>query len=188
MEQQDLFDNSKYAEVNKQILSAGGISTVIVTGDSSNDSFASVNMSVETAAKRIGQNQDNVAEAINKYHFRLNEMWEGVTKSIPEFVFSPLNLTNSGDLKAEAFSLWQSGCLSRKTLLEKYDYNYDQEKERKENEKDDETVFKIPVNPFTANGNDSNSGDTGRPTKNVKDLKRDKNQSDTGKQPKPSNK
>lgn len=188
MEQEDLFDNSKYSEVNKQILSAGGISTVIVTGDSSNDSFASVNMSIETAAKRIGQNQDNVAEAINKYHYRLNNLWNGVIKNIPEFKFNNLNLTNSNELKSEAFTLWQSGSLSRKTMLEKHDYNYDQEKERKEKEKDDEKVFTIPVNPHTSSGDNNNDDSTGRPTKNTKDLKRDKNQSDTGKQPKPSNK
>lgn len=188
MEQEDLFDNSKYSEVNKQILSAGGISTVIVTGDSSNDSFASVNMSVETAAKRIGQNQDNVAEAINKYHFRLNKLWGGVVKSVPEFKFAPLNLTNNNELKEESFALWQSGCLSRQTMLEKHEYNYDQEKERKEKEKDDEKIFTIPINPFTTSGDGSNDNNNGRPAKNTKNLKRDKNQSDTGKQPKPSNK
>lgn len=188
-QREDLFDNTKYSEVNKQILSAGGISTVIVTGDSSNDSFASVNMSVETAAKRIKQNQDNVAEAINKYHKRLNEKWGGVYKNIPEFKFKPLNLTNSDELKKEAFTLWQSGTLSRKTMLEMHDYNYTKEKERKENEKDDNEIFEPPTNPFTASGNNStgdNSG--GRPNSNPKDMKSDKNKSKTGGQPKPSNK
>jgi len=52
--QQNLFDKSKYNEVNSAILSAGGISSIVVSGQNEGgSSFAQAQISITTAAERI---------------------------------------------------------------------------------------------------------------------------------------
>jgi hypothetical protein len=187
-----MFDKSKYAEVNSQILSSGGIAQLVVTGESDGSSFAQSNVSIETAAQRIMQNQQNFAEMMKKFNKRLALLWRIAENRIPEFQFNEVNLLNSSKLREEAFQLWQNGCLSRQTMLDDYyrmDYEQELERKKKENKQKDDETFAPPTNPF-ANpfGGGSNPQDEGgRPENDVKDAKSDKNKSKTGKQPKPSN-
>ena len=59
----NLFDNDLYSEVNNEILSAGGISGIIVNGLAEDgSSFASAQVSMQTAALRIKQARDNFCE------------------------------------------------------------------------------------------------------------------------------
>ena len=67
---------------------------------------------------------------------------------------------------------------------------YEQEKERKQQEtkNGDDEVFLPPASPFNSPNGANPNDENGRPTKSVKDSKQDKNNSLTGKQPKPSSK
>lgn len=186
-----LFDKSKYNEVNSQILSAGGISPLIVTGESEGGSFAQANISVETCAQRIKQNQDNFSQFMKKYNKRLAELWRVGNNRIPEFKFNEVNLTNDGKFKDEAFKLWQQGVCSTKTLLDTHNMDYEQELDRKKKETDsgDNLILVPPTNPFTNSNTPNNSVDSennGRPEKDAKSLKRDKNNSQE--RPRPSTK
>ena len=59
----DMFQYDKYREVNAEILSAGGISGIIVSGRTDDGStFASAQVSMQTAAMRIKQARDNFCE------------------------------------------------------------------------------------------------------------------------------
>lgn len=59
----NMFDHDKYREVNAEILSAGGISGIIVSGRAEDGSnFASAQVSMQTAAMRIKQARDNFCE------------------------------------------------------------------------------------------------------------------------------
>jgi hypothetical protein len=183
-----MFDKSKYSEINSFILSSAGISPLVVLGESEGSSFAQANISVKTAGMRIKQNQQNFAEMMKKYNKKLAEMWRISETKIPTFKFNEIDLIGDSEMKAEALQLWQQGCISRETLLEYHELDYEQEKERKQKEKEsgDNEIFMPPVNPFTSPfGGDSNN-DSGRPTKSIKDSKQDKNNSLTSKQPKPS--
>jgi len=182
-----MFDNSKYKEVNAQIMSSGGISPLVVTGESDGGSFAQANVSVEIASQRITQNQNNFAEMMKKYNRKLAMLWRISETKIPVFVFNRLDLMNTGKMREEAFQLWQQGCVSRKTLLnDYYSMDYEQEKERKSNEftSGDELIFYPPTSPF--HSSNITSTDT-KPEKPLNELKQDKNNSKTSAQPKPSN-
>jgi hypothetical protein len=189
-----LFDKLKYTEVNAQILASGGISPIVVTGESeTGSSYAQATLSVETASQRIKQNQQNFSEMMKKLNKRLAKLWRVGDNKIPSFVFNSINLVNEDKFKDAAFKLWQQGCISTRSLLNDYfEMDYEQELERKKTEKSsgEAEVFQPPVNPHTMpsnpNGNFDDKG--GRPKKDLKDLKDDKNKSDTGKQPKPSDK
>ena len=59
----EMFDDDKYRDVNAEILSAGGISGIIVSGRAEDGSnFASAQVSMQTAAIRIKQARDNFCE------------------------------------------------------------------------------------------------------------------------------
>lgn len=185
-EQKNLFDKSKYNETNAAILSAGGISSLIVSGQGdSGSSFAQAQISVQTAAERIRQNQDNFEEMMYKYNLKLAEILKATANKIPQFEFNKVDLNSDSQFKDEAFKLYSQGIISKRTLSETYGYDLDQEFERRtaESEEIDE-VMVPPANPNTLSSNPDDEG--GRPTKPVGKSKQDKNNSKTSAQPKPS--
>jgi len=180
-----LFDKNKFREVNSEILSAGGLSAVIVSGDSEGStSFASAQISLQTAVSRIKYAQNNFAEMMNKINLKLAEELNVTSTKIPEFVFNDVDLANDGKFKEACFKLWQQGMLSNQSLFESYEMDYEQEKERKKKEIDegDDKIFVPPINPNTTSGNDE--AKPGTPKKPVNKSKQDKNNSQSN--PKPS--
>lgn len=181
-----LFEKDKYSNVNSDILAAGGISAVVVAGDSSgNTSFASSQVSVQTAASRIKQCTDNFSEMMNKINLKLAEILGVTSSKIPEFKFNEIDLTKDGKFRDACFKLWQQGVLSTRTLHEEYSIDHDQELERKKKENEDgyTEIFTLPPSFNNQNGNPEDSK-PGAKTKPVSQSKQDKNNSQNA--PKPS--
>lgn len=177
----ELFTTDKYKNVNNEILSACGIASIVATGDSSSSSFASAQININTTEKRIIQNQRNVAEFIKwiikkrAIDFRIS------STKLPEFIFNSINLANDSTFKDEVLKIYEHGLLSRQTTIENLSFDFNQERERKQNEisgKLDE-VFVLPPS-FNNQSNTDNKG--GRPV----DPNADKSKSASGKAPKPS--
>lgn len=187
-----LFDKDKYAGVNAEILSACGISGVVVNGQQESGSYGEARLSLETVALRIKQCQDNFAEMMNKINARLAERLPRVSaKNIPKFDFPAVDLTNDGKFAEAVFKLWQQGMASNQTLLDAYGLDIVQELERKKTESANgqDQVFTPPQNAFTSNTskNTTNEKVGGRPKKPEGDRISDPEKSETGAQPKPSN-
>jgi len=188
----NMFDQEKYREVNAEILAAGGISGIIVSGRAEDGSnFASAQVSMQTAAMRIQQAMDNFSELMNKVNRRLNGSHTGVTHSapgnIPRFVYPPVDLAGSTKFQDCCFKLWQSGVVSTQTMLQTHGYDMTQEVERKKQEASN------GVDASPANGKDtkdtSDDGEKkkpGRPEMDDSERSSDKDKAMTGKQPKPS--
>lgn len=69
----DVFANEKYASVNNDILSAAGISGIIVNGSTTDgSSFASAQVSTQTVAIRVQRFKDKICEFMNKVNHRVN--------------------------------------------------------------------------------------------------------------------
>lgn len=175
----DMFDKSKYAEVNTEILSAIGISSIIATGDSSGSNFASASINVSTVQTRIHQNQNKVVLFIKWLMAKRATEWRISKNKIPQFLFNPANLQNDSNFKDEVLKIYQQGLISKQTAIDDLEYSYDQELERKKTEVKEklDDVFTIPPS-----FNNQAAGENGRPV--VKDS--DKDKSNTGKQPMPS--
>lgn len=184
----DMFDKEKFREVNAEILSAGGISGIIVSGRAEDGSnFASAQVSIQTAAMRIAQALDNFAELMNKVNRRANLSGTGLTHSapgnIPRFVYPPVDLSGSTKFQDTCFKLWQSGVVSTETMLQTHGYDMEQEISRREQE---------GQNGVAAPGDQEGAPDgeqkgPGRPEMDDTERRSDKGKSLTGKQPKPSN-
>ena len=177
----DLFQWDKYGTVNNDILSAGGVSGIIVTGISEDGStFASAQVSMHTAEARINAARDEFCDMMNRINERLTEYIDGTynLKEIPKFNFAPLSMEGKAALRDACTKLWESGVVSTKTMLETNGYSVDREKMLREKEKDDGTD-KV-MRPRDA----EESNEVGRPVEPEKNS--DQENTERGKQPKPS--
>lgn len=133
----DLFEDDLYSDVNNDILSAGGISGIIVNGLAEDgSSFASAQVSMQTAALRIKQARDNFCELMDKINTRLNGgiLPRSKDENVPRFTFPPVDLTGSGKLYESCLNLWKEGVLSTRTMMSIHGYDMDQEFERRKKE------------------------------------------------------
>lgn len=188
----DVFEYDKYKGVNSDILSAGGISGIIVSGRSEDGStFASAQVSMQTAAQRIKQAKENFCEMMNKINKRLNGasyLPHSANENIPRFTFPPVDLSGSKAFQDACLKLWEKGMVSNETLLQTYGYDMGQEVERRkaEEQKGINDVLVPPAKVATTTDND-NTTKSGRPTLDDSERHSDPAKSVTGRQPKGSN-
>lgn len=190
-----LFQYDKYRDVNAELLSAGGISAVIVSGRADDGaSFASAQVSIKTAASRIRQARQNFCELMNKVNRRLNGgvLPYGSPDKIPEFTFPPVDLENSTAFLEACTKLWQQGVVSTRTMLEANGYDIGQEVERRKAEAQDETDAVLTPRETKASTTENEPLEMdknekgGRPKLNEDERQSDESKAETGKQPKPS--
>ncbi|MDI3478756.1 MAG: hypothetical protein PWQ59_2281 [Thermoanaerobacterium sp.] len=180
---------AKYAEVNASILAGIGLASVIVTGDASGSSFAAAQVNASVASKRIMQNIKNVKECLEKIMVTVAREQRISENRIPEIIFEPVDLQTNQEAFDEILRLFSMGFIGYQTVFESLGYDYQQEKDRKEQEKknNDAEVFIPPINPNTMSSNPIVDNEGGRPEIKNNQRTSDKNKSETGKQPKPSN-
>lgn len=138
----DMFEYDKYKGVNADILSAGGISGVIVSGRSEDGStFATAQVSMQTAAIRIKHARDNFCDMMNRVNRRINGGAGGKViphaskDKIPTFTLPPVDLTGSKAFQEACLRLYEKGVLSKETLLTSYGHDFQLEVERRQEEK-----------------------------------------------------
>lgn len=185
----DLFQWDKYREVNNDILSAGGVSGVMVTGVSEDGStFASAQVSIENAEARINSARDEFCEMMNKINERLTEFIQGTynLKEIPQFKFQPLTIEGKKALREKCVELWEKGVISTRTMMETNGYSIEKESKAREQESKDGLDETLAPRETLASSNSDNS-QNGRPTLDDSDRKSDPEASARGRQPKPSN-
>lgn len=185
----DLFQWDKYKHVNNDILSAGGISGVIVSGISEDGStFASAQVSMQTAETRINAARNEFCEMMNRINERLIEEIDGVynLKEIPQFSFMPLSMEGRKSLRDACNKLWENGTLSTKTMLETNGYSLEQELEQRKKEVD-EGVDEIMSDRKQTSTESSETEGAGRPTLDESERNSDPESAVRGKMPKPSN-
>ena len=197
----NLFQFDKYRDVNNDILASGGVSGILVTGISEDGStFASAQVSMQTAAARIEACRDEICELMNKINVCIqeelgNSHTYNVAK-IPEFRFMPLDMAGRKALRDACNELWEKGVVSTKTMMETNGYSMDEEVERRNDEASngtDETlvprdITNMSFTPTTpSNTQDDGGGDVGRPEMTDEERNSDPDAARRGKQPKPSN-
>lgn len=201
----DLFQWDKYRNVNQSILSAGGVSGLIVTGTSDDAStFASAQVSMETAAARIESARDKFCEMMDRINKRILEDMKlehrNNLKQEPKFVFMPLDMAGKKSLRDACMDLWQKGVVSTKTLMEANGYSVEREKALREHEASsglDEILIPrdITVQKYQTDTSntaeplvrDDGDNDVGRPEEDMDERTSDPENAIRGKLPKPSN-
>ena len=186
----DLFQWDKYRNVNNDILSAGGISGVLVTGVSEDGStFASAQVSTETAEARINAVRDEFCDMMNQINKRLTEYIPGTynLSEVPEFHFQPLSIEGKKALREKALELWKNGAISTDRMMKTHGYSLEIERRNRVKEKQDGTDnIMIPRDNIYSSSHESDAK-VGRPTMDDTERTSDPESAIRGKQPKPSN-
>lgn len=203
----DLFQFDKYTEVNNEILAGGGISGIIVSGQANDGStFATAQVSMQTAALRIRRARDNFCEMMNRINQRINgtRLPHSNPENVPKFTMPPVDLTGDKKFQEIGLNLWKLGTISRQSMLSAHGYDLAQEEGRRAKEAA-EGIVNPQVIPSDVNGDgasDTTKGGTkpkqpgeipldeakiGRPELDDDERTSDPANALRGKQPKPSN-
>lgn len=181
-----LYEYDKYKDVNNDILSAGGISGIIVSGVAHDGStFASAQVSLQTAEKRIAQARIKFERMMYEINKAIIQAGFIKANKVPHFKFDPLDLQNNTRFQDTCLKLWEKGAVSTRTALESTGFDFGQEIERinKEQEIKKNVPISVPLNQ--QNEESDGEGSVGRPE--MDDSQTDKSKSLSGKLPKPSN-
>ncbi len=195
----NLFQFDKYRDVNSDILSSGGISGILVTGISDDGStFASAQVSMQTAASRIDACRDEICELMNRINVCIQEELENShaynVSKIPEFRFMPLDMAGRKALRDACKELWEKGLVSTQTLMETHGYSIENEVERRQAEANngtDEVLIPREVTNGVIAAQNAPSTDTvtetkvGRPELEDDERNSDPDAAVRGKAPKP---
>lgn len=182
----DLFQWDKYKGVNNDILSAGGISGVLVSGLVEDGStFASAQVSMQTAESRIEAMRDEFCEMMTKINSRLAEEIPAIynLKETPEFHFQPLSMEGKKALREKCVELWEKGLVSTKHMMDVQGYSLEVErKAREEEKKNGSDEIMMPREVLI-----TKESEAGRPEKDDSERTSDPEAAIRSKQPKPSN-
>lgn len=187
----DLFQWDKYKDVNNDILSAGGISGILVSGVSEDGStFASAQVSMETASARIDAARDEFCDLMTQINERLKQDIAGTynLKETPKFTFKPLDMAGKKAFREACMDLWEKGVVSTKTMLESQGFSLEMEKSQLKKEDTDGTnEVMMPREIKNAPAGEQGDGKAGRPALDNDERTSDPDAAMRGKQPKPSN-
>lgn len=176
--------------MNSEILSAGGISGIIVSGRAEDGStFASAQVSINTADKRIEIARKNFCELMNKINRRVNGIatTRSASEKVPQFTLVPIDLSGNSKFQKACMELWNAGCMSTETLLQTYGFDFKQEVSRKEAETKNGSA-ELMRKDATKSSDDASEKEKqrGRPTLTDEERESDPAKSVTGRAPKPS--
>ena len=191
-----MWDKSKYEDVNNEILGALGISSSVTSGNDASISYGSSQVSTRLVSLRISAARKAFCALMNRIIRAVNGSPYGLPRTtsekLPTFVMPHSDLTKVAAFQEQCMKLWESGSISRKTMLTAHGVDIDMEKKKKKKEQDDgyDDVF---VKPGTNNSSGENNteqsegdGKRGRPTMDDDERNSDPSKSDTGRQEKPS--
>lgn len=187
-----LHEWDKYREVNNSLLSAGGISGIVVTGVAEDGStFASAQVSMQSAAARIEQALTAFSEMMTDINKLVYQRVTGKKNGNPsQFIFMPLDMSGRKAMQEAGARLWNDGVLSSRSLMEAFGYDINEEVDRRKSESEngiDETLLKR--NGKTGSepkGSGGEKSEAGRPAMDDSERTSDPGSAQTGKQPKPS--
>lgn len=192
-----MWDQQKYSDANEQILGAFGINNGVTTGTDSSVSFGSSQVSARIVSLRISAARKSFCELMNRIIRAVNGSPYGLPRTnrdkLPVFCMPTSDLTKVAAFQEACMKLWESGNLSRKTLMETYNLDIDLEYERKKKERDDgyDEIFVKPSSAVQTEDKEETGGrenvKIGRPAMDDNERNSPEDNSQTGRQPKPSN-
>ena len=192
-----LWDKSKYEDVDTSILGAFGISNAVSAGGDASTSFGSSQISTRLVSMRINAAKRAFCEFMNMIIRAVNGAPYGLPRTaaerLPVFQMPQTDLTKIASFQEECMKLWETGNLSRRTMLEAHGIDVDMEYERKQQEMDDgyDEVFAKPGTSVQANDQQDTANDedvtVGRPVLDDSERNSSPDNSDSGRLPKPSN-
>jgi len=190
-----MWSDDKYKNVNDEILGALGISSSVTSGNDASISYGSSQVSTRLVSLRISAARKAFCDLMNRIIRTVNGSPYGLPRTtsdkLPTFEMPICDLTKVAAFQEECMKLWESGNISRKTMLTAHGIDMDMEYELKKKERDsgyDDVFVKPGTNVSDTDNNDSDGdGKIGRPKMDDSERNSPEDNAQTGAQPKPSN-
>ena len=177
-------------------MGAYGINDTVTSGNDSSISFGTSTISTKMVSMRINAARRSFCEHMNRIMRAVNGSPYGLPRTasekIPEFVIPTCDLTKVAAFQEACMKLWESGNVSRKTLMDAFNLDANKEFEIKKSEHEagyDEVFAKPGTNTQSNDSAQDADGDgtIGRPTLDDSERNSSPDNSDSGRLPKPSN-
>lgn len=169
----------------------------MTSGSDASISFGSSQISTKLVSIRISAARRALSEMMNRVMRMVNGSPYGLPRTadekIPEFVMPICDLTKVAAFQEACMKLWETGNVSRQTLMDAYNLDINKEYELRKQEHDSgyDDVFIKPGAKVESSGNDNVGSDgtatIGRPRMDDSDRASDPGNAQTGRQEKPSN-
>jgi len=180
----DIFGDKKFLQVDKDILSALGVSLTLIRGEGGGNYSEGV-IALTGLIKTIESLREPIPDVVNEW-YRQECKRNGIKEEYaPTIEFVPVEIDKTAKLEMLKW-LFQNAGMPYEVLYNEagYDYLSVKLKREEENVETIEDIFKLRQQPFQGN-NGANSDNNGRPVKGIEERKTDKSQSNN-KQPRPS--
>lgn len=144
-----LINDSKYTEINDEILSGLGFPRILVTGESMRSGSSDPEVATRGPQKTVEFMRIKIIEVI-KYVCREVAKQNGFT-NFPDVDFAALNLHKFSEFVASLNQLYQTGGLSRQSYAAYLGYDFEAELEKRSSEQDlleESGVPEVGPNPF----------------------------------------
>ncbi|MHA1949604.1 MAG: hypothetical protein ACW99G_07970 [Candidatus Thorarchaeota archaeon] len=146
-----LLDETKYREVNDDIIFGLGFPRILITGETSRSGTSNAEYATMSPVRTMDKIRDKVLYVLNDIVYNIFEKnkFRGKTK----LKFAPINLVSFNELVEGLTKLYESGNLSRDSYAKAFDYDIDEELELRKQEQDKieelgiETSAPVPFSP-----------------------------------------
>jgi hypothetical protein len=130
-----LLDETKYREVNDDIIFGLGFPRILITGETSKSGTSNAEYATMSPVRTMENIRDRVLYILSDIVYNV---WEknGFRSEVPTMKFEPINLVSFGDLIEGLTRLYESGNLSRTHHAKAFGYDLDEEFRLRKEEKE----------------------------------------------------
>jgi hypothetical protein len=134
--------DEKYRQVNRDIMAALGMPSVLINGGDEGGRFANAWASIVALIERLESGRAQVKRWLESEYRTISE--ENNIKEPPKVEFDRMNLREERVFKDILMGYYDRGLLDIETMLEDSGYDYEQIKQRKKDQEDDKELFESP--------------------------------------------
>ena len=151
-----LLDETKYKEVNDDIIFGLGFPRILITGETSRSGTSNAEYATMSPVRTMENIRTKVLHILNDIMYTVFEKnsFRGETK----LKFAPINLVSFGDLVEGLTKLYETGSISKDSYADAFGYDIDEELKLRKEEKEkmeEMGLDEFPQQPFTPPANQS---------------------------------
>lgn len=157
-----LLDETKYREVNDDIIFSLGFPRILITGETSRSGTSDAEYATMSPVRTMEKIREKVLHVLSDIVYNIFEKnkFRGETK----LKLAPINLVSFGDLVEGLTKLYDTGNLSRSSYADAFDYDIDEEFRLKKEEK--EKMEEMGLDEFPPQAFSPQPGGNDQQTKN----------------------
>lgn len=138
-----LINDSKYQEINQEILFALGFPRILITGETEKSSAGDQEFASLSPIKTMENFREKILTVIKEIVYQVSK--RNKFANTPEVEFEPINFHKFESYITALAKLFDSGGLSRDSMAKVLGYNFNDEVEKRALEQDKVEVFDVPA-------------------------------------------